>query len=339
MSVIIPELLSGTIVTTRIRLARNLNGYPFRISDTEKAKEIVRKVNRALVRCDTFKLFFMSNMTDLKLEAMKERHLISTNLIENRECGAVLINGDESVSVMINEEDVIREQCFMKGFRLIEAYKKIDGIDDELEKNLDIAFDRRLGYLTACPTNLGTGLRASVMLFLPALTESGKIQALIKEIKRLGLTVRGLYGEGSSAEGYMYQISNEVTLGVSEYDILLEVQETVEQICKAERTEMERLYGKNELKTMDKTRKSFGILTNAVLLPYGEFLQHIAQVKLGAMLGMINISDVEKIDDLIVAVRPANLCEQYGKKLSSTDRDLFRAKVVGTQLLKLKEQG
>ena len=339
MSVIIPELLSGTIVTTRIRLARNLNGYPFRISDTEKAKEIVRKVNRALVRCDTFKLFFMSNMTDLKLEAMKERHLISTNLIENRECGAVLINGDESVSVMINEEDVIREQCFMKGFRLIEAYKKIDGIDDELEKNLDIAFDRRLGYLTACPTNLGTGLRASVMLFLPALTESGKIQALIKEIKRLGLTVRGLYGEGSSAEGYMYQISNEVTLGVSEYDILLEVQETVEQICKAERAEMERLYGKNELKTMDKTRKSFGILTNAVLLPYGEFLQHIAQVKLGAMLGMINISDVEKIDDLIVAVRPANLCEQYGKKLSSTDRDLFRAKVVGTQLLKLKEQG
>ena len=339
MSVIIPELLSGTIVTTRIRLARNLNGYPFRISDTEKAKEIVRKVNRALVRCDTFKLFFMSNMTDLKLEAMKERHLISTNLIENRECGAVLINGDESVSVMINEEDVIREQCFMKGFRLIEAYKKIDGIDDELEKNLDIAFDRRLGYLTACPTNLGTGLRASVMLFLPALTESGKIQALIKEIKRLGLTVRGLYGEGSSAEGYMYQISNEVTLGVSEYDILLEVQETVEQICKAERAEMERLYGKNELKTMDKTRKSFGILTNAVLLPYGEFLQHIAQVKLGAMLGLINISDVEKIDDLIVAVRPANLCEQYGKKLSSTDRDLFRAKVVGTQLLKLKEQG
>ncbi len=338
MSVVIPELLNGTIVTTRIRLARNLNGYPFKIRDAEKAKEIVRKVNRALVRCDTFKLFFMSNMTDIKLEAMKERHLISTNLIENRECGAVLINGDESVSVMINEEDVIREQCFMKGFRLIEAYKKIDGIDDELEKNLDIAFDKRLGYLTACPTNLGTGLRASVMLFLPALTESGKIRSLIKEISRLGLTVRGLYGEGSSAEGYMYQISNEVTLGVSEYDILLEVQETVEQICKAERAEMERLYGKNELKTMDKTRKSFGILTNAVLLPYGEFLQHIAQVKLGAMLGMINIADLEKIDDLIVAVRPANLCEQYGKKLSATDRDLFRAKVVGSQLLKLKEQ-
>lgn len=340
MGVIIPELLSGTIVTTRVRLARNLKGYPFKINDVSKAKEIVRKVNRALVRSGTFKLFYMSNMTDIKLEAMKERHLISTNLIENRECGAVLINEDESISVMINEEDVIRQQCFMKGFRLIEAYKRIDGIDDELAKNLDVAFDSKFGYLTACPTNLGTGLRASVMLFLPALTESGKIKSVIEQISRLGLTVRGLYGEGSMAEGYMYQISNEVTLGVSEYDIITEVQDTVEQICKAERAEMEKLYfGRNELKTMDKTRKAFGILTNAVLLPYGEFLQNIAQVKLGAMLGMINISDLEKIDDLIVSVRPANLCEQYGKKLSATDRDLFRAEVVGRQLLKLKEQG
>lgn len=339
MSVLLPELLSGTIVTTRVRLARNFKGYPFRINDPIKAKEIVRKVNRALVRSDTFKLFFMSNLSDMKLEAMKERHLISTNLIENRECGAVLINEDESISVMINEEDIIREQCFMKGFRLIEAYKRIDRIDDELAKNLDIAFDSKLGYLTACPTNLGTGLRASVMLFLPALTESGKINALIHEISELGLTVRGVYGEGSAAEGYMYQISNEVTLGVSEYDILSEVQSTVEQICKAERAEMERLYGRNELKTMDKARKAFGLLTNAVLLSYGEFLQNIAQVKLGAMLGMIGIADLEKIDDLIVNVRPANLCEQYGKRLSATDRDLFRAEVVGRQLLKLKEQG
>ncbi len=333
-----PNVLDGSIIMTRVRLARNLAGYPFKIKSTAEAKEIVKKVNRALVRTDTFDLFFMSNLSEIKLEAMKERHLISQNLIDNRACGAALINQQRDLSVMINEEDVIREQCFMKGFRLSEAYKKLDRVDDDLSKNLDFAFDAKYGYLTACPTNLGTGLRASVMMFLPALTESGKIGALIKEVSKLGLTVRGLYGEGSNAEGYMYQISNEVTLGVSEYEILNEVEQTVNEICLAERDCMESLYfGRNELKTMDKVRKSYGILTNAVMLSYGEFLSHIAQVKLGAMLGMISIQRVEALDDLIISVRPANICEQYGKRLSSIDRDLFRAEKVGNKLLKLKD--
>jgi protein arginine kinase len=238
---------------------------------------------------------------------------------------------------MVNEEDVLREQCFMKGLRLSEAYKKLDKIDDDLAKNLDIAFDEKLGYLTACPTNLGTGLRASVMMFLPALTEGGKIGALVKEAERLGLTVRGLYGEGSSAEGYMYQISNEVTLGVSEYEIIKEVEDAAERICLAERDEMQRLFVRNELKTMDKARKAYGVLTNAVMLSYGEFISRVAEVKLGAMLGMIGISDIGAIDDLIISARPANICEQYGRRLSALDRDLFRAEIVGNKLSKLKE--
>lgn len=338
MAVINPDLYKGNIIKTRVRLARNLRDYPFKINDVALAKQVVKKVNRALVRSDTFNLFYMSNLSTITLEAMKERHLISQNLIENIDCGAALVNQDESISVMVNEEDVIREQCFMKGLRLTEAYKRLSRIDDDLTKNLDLAFDSKYGYLTACPTNLGTGLRASVLLFLPALTESGKISELILKVKQLGLTVRGLYGEGSEAEGYMYQISNEVTLGVSEYDIIKEVEGTVEDICRAERDWMEKLYaGKNELKTMDKARKSFGVLTNAVLLSYGEFLSHVAQVKLGAMLGYINLSDIETIDDLIVSVRPANICEQYGKKLSMIDRDLVRAEIVGKKLMKIKE--
>lgn len=332
-----PEIYSGNIIMSRVRLARNLSGYPFKVSDPHTAKDIVKKVNRALVKSDTFNLYFMSNMTEIKLEAMKERHLISQNLIDNRACGAALINQDESISIMVNEEDVIREQCFMKGLRLTEAYKRLDKIDDDLDKNLNLAYDCELGYLTACPTNLGTGLRASVMLFLPALTESGKIGALISEVKKLGLTVRGHYGEGSDAEGYMYQISNEVTLGVSEYEIIREVEKTVEDICRAERDETERLYARNELRTMDKARKAYGVLTNAVFLSYGEFLTHIAQVKLGAIMGFININDLESIDDLIIKARPANICEQYGKKLSASDRDLYRAELVGKKLLKLKE--
>ena len=337
MNIVNPDIFKGNIIMTRVRLARNISGYPFSIKDQTVAREIIKNVNRALVRFDTFNLFYMSNLSDIKLEAMKERHLISQNLIDNRDCGAALVNQDESLSVMINEEDVLREQCFMRGLRLFEAYKRLDRLDDELCKNLDFAFDKRLGYLTACPTNLGTGLRASVLMFLPALTESGKIGALIEEVSRLGLTVRGLYGEGSRAEGFMYQISNEVTLGVSEYDILKEVENAVTDICEAERKEMERIYVKRELKTMDRAKKAFGILTNAVMLSYSEFLEHIASVKLGAMLGLLYISDIEELDKLIISVRPANICEQYGKRLSAIDRDLFRAEMVGNKLLKLKE--
>ena len=332
-----PDLYKGNIIMSRVRLARNLANYPFRVADPTVAREIVKKVNRALVRCDTFDLFFMSNMSVLNLEAMKERHLISQNLIENRQCGAALINQDESISIMVNEEDVIREQCFMKGLCLTEAYKRLERVDDALGKNLDLAFDEKFGYLTACPTNLGTGLRASVMMFLPALTESGKISAMIKEVARLGLTVRGLYGEGSQAEGYIYQISNEVTLGVSEYEIIQEVENTVIEICKAEREQMERLCATRELKTMDRTGKAYGILTNAVLLDYNEFLSHIAQVKLGAMMGFINLENLWEIDELIIKARPANICEQYGKRLSAVDRDLYRAEIVRKKLQKIKE--
>lgn len=331
------DLYSGNIVMSRIRLARNVDGYPFKIKNPATAKEVVKKVNRALVKSDTFNLYFMSNLSEIKLQAMKERHLISNNLIENRECGAALINQDESISVMVNEEDHVREQCFMRGLSLIEAYNRLNKIDDELSKNLDIAFDRDFGYLTACPTNLGTGLRASVMMFLPALSTSGKISVLMDEVAQLGLTVRGMYGEGSDTEGFMYQISNEVTLGVTEEEILKSVEQTVLEICAAERDEMERLFVKNELKTMDRTRKSYGILTNAVMLDYNEFLSHVAQVKLGAMLGMITISDVAALDELIIRTRPANLCEQYGRKLSAINRDLFRAEIVGKKLAKLKE--
>ena len=329
------ELYRGNIVMTRVRLARNLKDYPFNNSP-EVAKEIVKKVNRALLKSDTFNMIFVSNLDQITLESMKERHLISEGLIRNKKSGAVLINTDKSISVMVNEEDVIREQCFMKGLRLSEAYRKLEKIDGDLSKNLDFAFDRRFGYLTACPTNLGTGLRASVLLFLPALTQGGKINSLVRQIEKLGLTVRGLYGEGSEGEGFMYQVSNEVTLGVAEEDILKSVEETVLLICKAERQESERLFGSKQLKIMDKVRKSYGVLTNAVLLDYNEFLSHIALVKMGAMLGMIDIVDLESIDDLIINVRPAVLCEQYGKKLSSIDRDLFRAEIVSKKLQKLR---
>ncbi len=338
MEAVSPDLYSGNIIKTRIRFARNLSGYPFRVGNERQANEIVKKVNRALIKCDTFNLYFVKNLSPVTLEAMKERNIISQNLMQNREYGAALVNADESLSVMINEEDHVRAQCFMNGLRLKEAYERLDVLDDELSKNADIAFHPQWGYLTACPTNLGTGMRASVMLFLPALSESGKIKRLEKEIAGRGLTVRGVYGEGSVAEGCIYQISNEVTLGVSEYDVLSAVEKTVLEICAAERALAEKMYASKEIITMDRARRAYGLLTNAVLLKYEEFLSLIAEVKIGAMFGMLNIQNLEALNDLTLKVRPANLCVQYGKELSAFDRDLFRAELVGKKLLKLKEE-
>ena len=337
MESVSPDLFSGNIIKTRIRLARNISGYRFCGNDERTSREIVKKVNRALIKCDTFNLYYVANVSETVLEAMKERNLISKYLTENAVGGAALINADESLSVMINEEDVIREQCFMKGLRLKEAYDRLDGLDDELAKNVDISFHPRWGYLTACPTNLGTGMRASVMLFLPALSESGKIRKVAEEARKAGLTVRGVYGEGSVAEGSIYQISNEVTLGISEYDILKSVEEAVLDICMTERELAKKLYISKEIKTMDRAKRAFGVLTNAVLLSYEEFLSLIAEVKIGAMFGMIDVQDLEALNDLTVKVRPANLCVQYGKELSAFDRDLFRAEVVSKKLLKLRE--
>lgn len=330
------DLFRGNIVTSRVRLARNFADFPFKIKDANDAKEIAKQVSRTLVKTDDFSLLFMSDLSDIKKEAMKERHLISNNLIKNFDCGAVLVNADESVSIMINEEDVIREQCFLRGLRLKDAYDKLAVIDGVLFDNFDVAYDDNFGYLTACPTNVGTGLRASAMLFLPALTESGKLKSAMKGFARKGLTVRGAYGEGSSAEGCFYQISNEITLGLSEEEILSLVEDTIICVCEAEREESEKIFAKHELKTMDMAKKSFGILTNAVLLSYGEFLTEIARVKLGATMGYIDIQDVEKLDDLIMSVRPANLCEKFGRMLTSTERDLYRAETVSKTLIKLK---
>ena len=332
-----PELFRGNIIMSRVRLARNLNGLPFKINDKKLANEVVKKVNQSLVKSGTFNLYYMSNLDEITKASMVEKHLISKALKDNDQTGAVLISQDKSISIMVHEEDVLRQQCFMKGLRLMEAYKKIDRIDDEISKNLDFAFSESLGYLTACPTNLGTGLRASVMMFLPALTESGRIAELAENLSELGLTVRGLYGEGSSAEGAIYQISNEVTLGVSEYDVIKRVEKAVLEICDLERKESTALYKGKELRVMDRAKRAFGILTNAVLLDYKEFLGYIAGVKLGAMLGMIPITDIEEIDDLIISVRPAVISEQYGKRLSAIDRDLYRAEVVANKLLKIKE--
>ena len=262
----------STVMSTRIRLARNLEGYPFpsHLKSDKQAKEIIRLASSGLSRLEEFRLHYMDGISEDEAQSLIENHLISPALLNNRRRSAVLINHEESISVMINEEDHLREQCIVKGLDLQFAYETMSEVDGCISGTMKFAFDEQLGYLTACPTNLGTGLRASVMMFLPALTINGVMPRIMKSVARLGLTVRGIYGEGSAAEGYTYQISNEVTLGVTETEILRGVEEVVLKICKLEETERERLAtGVSALDIQDECLRSYGILLNCAKLKIG----------------------------------------------------------------------
>lgn len=332
--------LSNIVASTRIRLARNIEGYSFpsHLRDEKQAMEIIRMVTSGLARLDgfnddQFNVYYMDSISAEQAQILKENHLISPNLIKNRRCSAAIINSDESISVMINEEDHLREQCIVKGLALKTAYETMSRIDNRISNSMKFAYDEQFGFLTACPTNLGTGLRASVMLFLPALTINGLMPRVYRSIAPLGLTVRGMYGEGSEAEGYMYQISNEVTLGVIEENILEQVEEAVRNIAELEEVERGQLKtGSSALEIKDECLRSYGILTNCAKLTTDELIKYAANVKLGACLGYIGIDDILKIDDLVIKMRPANINAAARRRLTPLERDIYRAEYVAKHL-------
>ncbi len=323
----------NVIVSTRIRLARNFADYPFpnRLKDEASAREIIRLVAAELNTVDAFTLYHMNALSPEIAESLKERYLISRDLIEHRRISAALVSFDETISVMINEEDHIREQYFMKGFELRKVYERISGIDDIIAEAIPFAFDETLGYLTACPTNLGTGLRASVMLFLPALARSEQLERMIVQLKRLGLVVRGCFGEGSAAEGDLYQVSNEVTLGPSEAEILSVVEQAVNVIAVEEFKARARLAEEGGVALKDRILRAYGTLTNCLSLAESEFMRLAADVKLGIAFGMFDGS-MEALDDLIVTLRPANINRMNGFPLGKEEQDLYRAEYAGKAL-------
>ncbi len=324
--------------TSRIRLARNLNGYPFpsRLKDDKQAKEIIRAASSAIIRdasfpkgAEEFKLYYMDGIKEDDALNLVENHLISPLLLKRPRFSAAVINERRNISIMINEEDHLREQCIEKGLSLRKAYAVMSEMDSALARSIQFAYDEQLGYLTACPTNLGTGLRASVMLFLPALTMSGLMPKVIRSATRLGLTVRGMYGEGSQAEGYMYQLSNEVTLGVTEEDILTQVEQVVERVAEMEMSERRRLKtGERAVQIKDMCLRAYGVLTHCALLASDEFEKLCASLKLGVCLGYISSEGIGWLDDLIVAMKPSNINTLAGRKMNPQERDLYRAEYV-----------
>lgn len=328
-------------VSTRIRLARNFADYPFPgrlLRDAhaeEQAGEMIQRVAEELGRIEDFHLYKMSTLSDERAAVLKERNLISRDLLSHRRISAALVSGDESISVMLNEEDHIREQYFRKGFDLKNAYERLEGIDDAIAAYMPFAYDEEFGYLTACPTNLGTGLRASVMLFLPAVSRRQVMRSIAPLLTRKGIAVRGSSGEGSGTEGELFQISNEVTLGYSEAEILGEVEQAVSTVAEVELRERERMKAEGGVALEDSVMRSLGVLTHCRKLDLHEFMARAADVKLGLSLGMFEESGSDRtgklfgeIDDLAVAMRPANLNLLSGAPLETEEQEVLRAEFV-----------
>ncbi|MBO5525597.1 MAG: ATP--guanido phosphotransferase [Clostridia bacterium] len=327
------ELIDTVVVSTRVRLARNFAAYPFphRMRDRKIADTIISEVKEVLDGIDDFTLYRMDRLPVDTISSLRERHLISAALLSRPEISAVLLNSDDTVSVMVNEEDHLREQCLLSGYNIWTCYEVLSGIDDELSRISLLAFDEHFGYLTACPTNMGTGMRCSVMLFLPGLTWTNGIDALCEKIFHLGFVLRGEDGEGSYASGCLYQLSNEVTLGISEEKLLTEVNNVVLKIVQYEGEERRKLYASDRIALRDRVGRAYGILSNCSLLSYEEFLCLYTDLKLGLFLGILK-GDIEGVNRLYFRMNDAALRRERKKGLSERELLAYRAEVLGMEL-------
>lgn len=329
---------SDIVISTRIRIARNLKQHPFPLLATDsQAEEVVSKISNLVSQPEMrqkgpFELIQMDSLNPLEKRVLVEKHLISPNLAQDSRKGAVLLNEDESVSIMINEEDHIRIQVLMPGFQLTEAWEIGSQIDDIFEKHVDYAFDEKRGYLTSCPTNAGTGIRASVMLHLPALVMTQQISHILQAINQVGLVVRGLYGEGSEALGNLFQLSNQVTLGMSEADILSNLYSVAKQIIEQERTARQYLLENSRVALEDRICRSYGILLYARTVESKEAAQRLSDVRLGIDLGIIKNLSALTLNELLVMTQPGFLQQHAGQKLTPEQRDERRARLIRERL-------
>lgn len=313
------------VISTRVRLARNLEDYPFPCRLTVKGKEkVCEEIKNAILSDDSWGFGYtqMKDFTRAQAVSLAERHLISPEFASDRAGRALLLTDDEAVSIMLCEEDHIRLQVMMSGLALKEAFSVADKIDNIISSKLNYAYDDRIGYLTQCPTNLGTAMRASVMLHLPALTRCGQIGKLASTVSKLGLVIRGAYGEGSSPRGDIYQLSNQITLGISEESALNNLQSITLQLVAQERAAAEKLI-ENPIEE-DRIFRAWGILKNARVLSGDEFMELSSLVRMGISNKAIDY-DIAKLNELTIRVQPATINAAEGKELTSQQRDVLRA--------------
>lgn len=312
-------------VSTRIRLARNLSGLPFPARMTpEQRRELNLKVKNAVLQSNTpfaksLKYIDMADVPQTEIAAMVERHIISPEFAEENADRAIIISADESISIMIGEEDHVRIQVILGGLQLEKAYDTAEQLDLLLYNELHFAFDRSLGFLTECPTNLGTGLRASVMLHLPVTESNGEISSIAETVGKIGFTVRGMYGEGTKASASMYQVSNQITLGISEKNAIDNLKIITAQLIDKERKARN---GLNKIKLEDMCFRALGTLQNSRILSSKEMMDLLSRIKLGISMGIIK-TDVLPIK-LFIEGQPNMLMKKYGQ-LEPEERDIYRA--------------
>ncbi len=328
--------VNDVVISTRIRFARNLRDYPFpcRLTD-EKKRQVASIVKSAVLDGHSaishrFRYIQMSELTQEEAVSLVERHLVSPEFISERQGRGLLLLDDESVSIMINEEDHIRIQVISQGMALDSAYDLADKIDTLLDEQLNFAFNDKLGYLTQCPTNIGTGMRASLMLHLPALKESGAMGKISSSLSKLGLVIRGMYGEGSEPKGAIYQLSNQVTLGISEQEAVNNLRDIAFQLVTQERNAREAIT--RNMAVQDKIYRSYGIIQYARLLSNEECMQLLSNVRFGAEAGFFPDIAIDKLNRLLIEIQPATLMKNIGKKLTPAERDRIRAELVRTAL-------
>lgn len=326
-------------IKNRIRLARNIDGvfFPHKLS-LEESRHLVDDVENAFFVSEHLKNEFKSrrmwNEPGIKILSYFEKHLVSSRLINNSDRGAFISNKDENVSIMINEEDHLRIQAMDRSKSLAELYSEADRFDNLLEEKLKWSFDLNLGYITACPTNLGTALRASVMVHLPCLTVTDKIGLVAQRLAQMGMTIRGIYGEGSQAEGNIYQISNEVTLGVKEEFIIDNITETVDKILEMEAEEQNKIMDMHFHESQDRVYRAQGTLSSARIMSSKESLLLLSILRFGIEAEIISDLKVTDVDDIITMTQPGTLQADMNLKemIPEKDRDLLRASILREEL-------
>ena len=316
--------MSEAVVSTRIRLARNLSDIPFpnRMNVAQKI-ELCDKVSEIAKSIMDFQRIDMKNLTRTQAVSLVEQHLISPEFISDTEGKTLLLSKDKTVSVMINEEDHLRIQVIKSGLQLTEAYAIADELDNKLSEKLNFAFSEKLGYLTQCPTNLGTGMRASLMLHLPALKNTRALSKIATNLSKLGLTIRGIYGENSDSVGALYQLSNQVSLGISERAAIENLKNIATQLVSQEIKARDRMV--SDINTVDTICRSLGILKNARVVDHNEAMNLLSNLRLGVAQKIIDSLSLDSIDKLICDIQPASIMEQSGESLTPQQRDIKRA--------------
>src|SRR5476651_2402841 len=324
------------VMSSRVRLARNLKdaAFPGWAKKPERVKilETIRPAVESLPEMRDSFSEAMDNLGALDKQILVERHLISREHAAKSSGSGLVLNREETFCVMINEEDHLRMQALRPGLQLKQAWNAIDHLDSELEKLLDYAFDGDLGYLTACPTNLGTGIRVSAMLHLPGLVLAEQINQIIQSVGKLGLAVRGLYGEGTEALGNIFQVSNQMTLGESEPDIVERLNKVLSQIIEHEENARGTLIEKKPKIVYNQIGRAYGVLANAHSISSKETMNLLSLLKLGLDMSMFPGTERSLVDELFMITQPAHLQKQFSDKLSAEERDLLRSDMVRERL-------